>query len=135
MSLAFTWQAAASRVIFHEGALDRVPAEVDRLGASRVLLIAGGAAVAGPSARLRAHLGARVVEGIDGVVQHVPAANAAAAAERAHGSGADVVVSLGGGSATGLGKAVAVTSDLPLVAVPTTYAGSELTPVWGRTEA
>ena len=134
MSLAFTWQASASRVIFHEGALGTVLAEVDRIGASRVLLIGGGAAVAGPSASLRAQLGALVVAWIDEAAQHVPAAQAVAAADRARGTGADVVVSLGGGSATGLGKAVAVACDLPLVAVPTTYAGSEMTPVWGRTE-
>jgi maleylacetate reductase len=45
---------------------------------------------------------------------------------------ADGVVTLGGGSATGLGKALA-RSGLPLVALPTTYAGSEMTPIWGMT--
>jgi len=48
--------------------------------------------------------------------------------------GADGIVTLGGGSATGLGKAVAL-SGLPLVTVPTTYAGSEMTPIWGITTA
>jgi alcohol dehydrogenase class IV len=47
---------------------------------------------------------------------------------------ADVLVSVGGGSTTGLAKAVALTTGLPVIAVPTTYAGSEATPVWGLTE-
>jgi alcohol dehydrogenase class IV len=48
--------------------------------------------------------------------------------------GADIVVTVGGGSTTGLGKAVALTTCLPVIAVPTTYAGSEATNVWGLTE-
>jgi maleylacetate reductase len=134
MSLAFTWQASASRVTFREGGLDDVPAEVDRTGASRTLLVGGGAPVAKAFGRLRERLGGRVVVVIEDAAQHVPAASASMAAERARESDADLVVTLGGGSATGLGKAVAVACNVPLVAVPTTYAGSEMTPVWGRTE-
>jgi len=48
--------------------------------------------------------------------------------------GADALLSVGGGSTTGTAKAVALTTGLPIVAVPTTYAGSEVTPVWGLTE-
>jgi alcohol dehydrogenase class IV len=134
MSLGFTWQASASRVIFREGALDDVAAEVERAGGSRILLVGGGAPVADAFSRLRERLGARVVAAIGEAAQHVPAESASLAAARAHDSGADIVVTLGGGSATGLGKAVAVACNVPLVAVPTTYAGSEMTPVWGRTE-
>ncbi|GAB3618377.1 maleylacetate reductase [Okibacterium endophyticum] len=65
--------------------------------------------------------------------QHVPAETAAAARLAAVESGADGILSIGGGSTTGTAKAVALTSGLPLVAVPTTYAGSEVTPVWGMT--
>ena len=134
MTLAFTWQASASRVTFREGGLDDVPAEVDRIGASRTLLVGGGAPVAAAFVRLRERLGERVVVVIEDAAQHVPAASASLAAERARDSEVDLVVTLGGGSATGLGKAVAVACNVPLVAVPTTYAGSEMTPVWGRTE-
>lgn len=70
----------------------------------------------------------------DDVVMHVPAEVADRAREAARRSGADALISVGGGSATGLAKAVALTSGLPIVAVPTTYAGSEATPVWGLTE-
>jgi alcohol dehydrogenase class IV len=48
--------------------------------------------------------------------------------------GADAVLSVGGGSTTGTAKAIALTTGLPIIAVPTTYAGSEVTPVWGLTE-
>jgi alcohol dehydrogenase class IV len=70
----------------------------------------------------------------DEVVMHVPADVAGRARAAAATSGADIVVTVGGGSTTGLGKAVALTTGLPIIAVPTTYAGSEATNVWGLTE-
>jgi maleylacetate reductase len=65
---------------------------------------------------------------------HVPVEVARRARERAVELGADGCVAVGGGSAVGLGKAIALEHGLPVVAVPTTYAGSEMTPVWGLTE-
>jgi maleylacetate reductase len=134
VSLAFTWQAGASRVTLRHGALDAVGDEVARAGGSRVLVIGGGASAAGAVLRCRRQLAERVVAVIEEAAQHVPAESADLAAARARAVSADIVVTIGGGSATGLGKAVAVTCSLPVVAVPTTYAGSEMTPVWGRTE-
>jgi alcohol dehydrogenase class IV len=67
------------------------------------------------------------------VVMHVPVEVAERARAAAAKAGADVVVSVGGGSTTGLAKAIAMTSGLPVIAVPTTYAGSEATAVWGLT--
>ena len=64
----------------------------------------------------------------------MPAEVAEAARKQAAAVGADALLSLGGGSATGTAKAVALTTGLPVIAVPTTYAGSEVTPVWGLTE-
>jgi maleylacetate reductase len=72
---------------------------------------------------------------IDGVAQHVPTEVAEKAREKARVVDADGVVAIGGGSAIGLAKAVALRSGVPIVAVPTTYAGSEMTPVWGETSA
>jgi alcohol dehydrogenase class IV len=134
VSLAFTWQALPSRVTLRDGALDAVADEVARLGRTRALVIGGGPSAADGVQRVVQQLGERVVAVIPDVVQHVPADSAASAAERARQTGADIVVTIGGGSATGLGKTVAVTCSLPLIAIPTTYAGSEMTPVWGRTE-
>lgn len=76
-----------------------------------------------------------VVARIHDIVQHVPAENAAAAVAVAHEHRVDAVLTIGGGSSTGLAKIVARETGLPIVAVPTTFAGSEATDVWGMTEA
>jgi maleylacetate reductase len=133
MTQYFIWTALPSRVVFAPGALRCAGGEVDRLGASRVLLIGGGAATSDALAKLRAVLGPRVVGEFVDAAQHVPAHMAHAAVATAGDTRADVVVTLGGGSTTGLGKAVALECDVPTIAVPTTYAGSEMTPMWGRT--
>nr|WP_205615319.1 maleylacetate reductase [Streptomyces harenosi] len=120
------------RVVFASGeAPAAVAAEVAALGAERVMLIAapGRAALAD---RVGAHLPVAVRH--DEVVMHVPADVADRARRAARAGSADAVVCVGGGSTTGLAKAVALTTGLPIVAVPTTYAGSEATNVWGLTE-
>ncbi len=120
------------RVVFGPGSLERVAEEVRALGARRVLLVGGG------SSRAAIHqvldgLGAHAVGHVDEVRQHVPETVAAAAVSRAKELEADGVVTVGGGSATGLGKAVALETGVALLAVPTTYAGSEMTPIYGIT--
>lgn len=117
------------RVVFADGALSQLPDEVSRLGAERLLLIAGR-----HGDRAAALLGDRVTARLADLRQHVPAGLADAAVAEARGVGADAVVSVGGGSATGLAKICALETGLPVLAVPTTYAGSEMTPVWGRTD-
>ncbi|MEA2614876.1 MAG: maleylacetate reductase [Chloroflexota bacterium] len=129
----YTWEALPARVVSGRGALGRVGAEVERLGARRVLLIAGGRSTAAALASIGAQLGDRVAAVIPGSAQHVPELVAIQAIERGRAAAADAVVSVGGGSATGLGKAVVLELDVPLVAVPTTYSGSEMTPIHGRT--
>jgi maleylacetate reductase len=128
----FVHQRAACRVVFGAGSLDRVPVEVAALDLHRVLVIAGGAA-AKPGERLAESLGTRLAGRFGRVAQHVPEQLAAEAVEAARDAAADGLCSVGGGSATGLAKAVAVTLGLPIVAVPTTYAGSEATAVYGIT--
>jgi maleylacetate reductase len=130
---AFTWSALPSRVVFGAGALERVPDEVARLGRYRALVIAGGASNRDALIRLRDALRDRYAGEVRDAAQHVPSDVADEAVRSARELTADVVVTLGGGSATGLGKVVAQECDLPLLAVPTTYSGSEMTPVWGRT--
>jgi maleylacetate reductase len=105
--------------------------EIDRLGAGRVMLIASANAM---RAADEIAVGVPVAVRHDEVVMHVPVEVAERARAAADRGGVDALVSVGGGSATGLAKAVAMTSGLPIVAVPTTYAGSEATPVWGLTE-
>jgi maleylacetate reductase len=79
-------------------------------------------------------LGTRSAGVFDGAVMHVPIEVAAAARDKSRRVQADCCVAIGGGSTTGLAKAVALTSRLPILAIPTTYAGSEMTPIWGLTE-
>lgn len=121
------------RVHFGSGlAATNLASEVRRLGAQRVMLIASP---------FEAEIAAVVTAGIDvavafdDVVQHVPVDRAEAAREVALDNGIDLLVCVGGGSTTGLAKAIALTAGIPIVAVPTTYAGSEATNVWGLTEA
>ena len=130
----FARDALPGRVVFGAGAARTALAgEVARLGVSRLLLIAagGGETVA---RELAAPLADRIAGTFSGVQPHVPVEVADAARKQAAAIGADAVLSVGGGSATGTAKAVALTTGLPVIAVPTTYAGSEVTPVWGLTD-
>jgi maleylacetate reductase len=119
------------RIVFGAGSAGTLAEEVGRLGYARPLAIAGRSHAA-LAEQLIAALGAG--DSIIGVRVHVPSALAADARAQALALAADCVVAIGGGSAVGLAKAVALTEHLPIVAVPTTYAGSELTTVWGITE-
>ena len=129
----FTFDAQASRVIFGEGCLAQIPHEIERLGAARVMLVStpGRSSL---TERARELAGNAVVELFDRAVVHVPQEVAISARNRATDSKADVIIALGGGAAIGVAKAIALTTSLPIIAVPTTYAGSEMTPIWGLTE-
>lgn len=131
--MRFVHDTLPQRVRFGSGqAAENLAAEMAELGAGRVMVIAS-ASSRGLAERITA--GLPVVHRHDEVVMHVPVEVALRAREAAAARDADVLVAVGGGSATGLAKAVALTAALPIVAVPTTYAGSEATPVWGMTEA
>ena len=131
--LSFVYQAMPSRVIFGVGCLEKLPEEIERLGAAKVLVLST------PEQRqsgqeMVARLGSRAAGLFDRAVMHVPIETAQAAREEAQRLGADCCVAVGGGSTTGLAKAIALVSTLPILSVPTTYAGSEMTPIWGITE-
>jgi maleylacetate reductase len=121
-----------ARVVFGPGRLDSTPAECAALGMTRVLVIAGGAAT-GPGDRVETLLGDTAAGRIAQVAQHVPEQLADEACRTADEVNADGLCCVGGGSATGLAKAMARTSRWPIVAIPTTYAGSEATPIYGVT--
>jgi maleylacetate reductase len=84
--------------------------------------------------RAKELIGNDVVEVFERSVVHVPQEIAAFARTRASETGADILVALGGGSSIGVAKAIALTTSLPIIAVPTTYGGSEMTPIWGFTD-
>ncbi|MBZ3900351.1 maleylacetate reductase [Streptomyces griseiscabiei] len=122
------------RVLFGAGTLAQLPDEVAGLRLNRVLVLCTpGQERTGR--RVACMLGQRAVGVLAEARMHVPADVAARAGERVTELGADGCVAVGGGSAIGLGKAIAFQHGLPVIAVPTTYAGSEMTPVWGLTEA
>lgn len=125
----FEYAAWAALVVFGPGAARTRLAE--RVDGRRVLVIAT-AQEADLAAELSAPFQDRIAATFTGVHPHVPVEVAQTARDAARG--ADAILSIGGGSTTGTAKAVALTTGLPIVAVPTTYAGSEVTPVWGLTE-
>lgn len=131
--ISFVHDQAAGRVLFGSGSRRRIPDEVDRLGASRVVLVCA-ASQRGPAGEVAAALGARLAARLPGGSAHVPAAEVASAVAAVGECAADLLLSFGGGSATGLAKAVALRTGLPILAVATTYAGSEVSPIWGITE-
>jgi maleylacetate reductase len=130
----FIYDHPAQRVIFGLGAIDRLGDEAVLLGAQRVIVIStpGGRRFADDAAR---RLGPLLAGVFAEAVMHVPIETARAARRRAADLGADCCVAIGGGSTIGLGKAMALESALPIIAVPTTYAGSEMTPIYGLTES
>ena len=130
---SFVYDQPATRVIFGNGLLDRLQEEVKRLGAHRVIVLST------PEQRSDAEQAARrlgdMAAGIYAeAVMHVPIETALAARDVAKQLDADCYVAIGGGSTIGLGKAIALETGMPIIAVPTTFAGSEMTPIYGLTE-
>jgi maleylacetate reductase len=132
MPAAFTHTGPARRIVFGDGALGEVGPELDRLAMRRAMLVVAGHDAARVDAA-RVAVGHRLAVTWTSVQQHVPRELAARAISAAGDAGVDVLVAIGGGSAIGLAKAVAVETKLPLVVVPTTYSGSEMTPIYGLT--
>jgi maleylacetate reductase len=134
MPAPFTHDVPPQRVVFAPGGLARVGEEAARLKFERALVIATPGSGERLGARLVEELGARAAGLHAHAVIHVPVAVARTGVEAARGAGADGLISAGGGSAIGLAKAIARETGLPIIAVPTTYSGSEVTAVLGTTE-
>ena len=128
----FTYESLPGRVVFGPGRVAEVATEVDSLERERVFLVVDGHAKELGDA-VAEQLGPRLARRWDEVAQHVPVELAERARAAATDADADVAVCVGGGSSTGLAKALALSHRLPIVAVPTTYAGSEMTPIYGLT--
>ena len=131
---SFTYNGQPARVVFGAGSLQHLAREIETLGAQKALVLST------PEQRASAEmvadmLGNRAAGVFAQAVMHVPIETAREAREVARALGADCAVAIGGGSTTGLGKAIALDSGLPILAIPTTYAGSEMTPIYGITEA
>ena len=131
---AFTHDVPPQRVVFASGALARVAQEVERLNIGRALVLATPGSGARLGQKINAILGARGAGLHAQAVIHVPKAVAEAGLHAAREAKADGLVAVGGGAAIGLAKAIALQTALPILAVPTTYSGSEATPIYGMTD-
>jgi len=131
---SFIYNQLPGRVVFGTGALDHLPREIELLGAKHALVLS----TPGQKARaqgLADRLGSRCAGVFPHAVMHVPIETAREARTQASRLGADCAVAFGGGSTIGLAKAIAMESWLPILAIPTTYSGSEMTAIHGITEA
>lgn len=130
----FVHDGLPGRVVFGPGTLARLGPELERLGARRALVLSTpgrrAEALAGAVAEA---LGAASAGVFAGAVMHTPVGTTEAALKVVRERGADALVAVGGGSTTGLAKALALRTDLPQLVLPTTYAGSEMTPILGET--
>jgi maleylacetate reductase len=129
----FVYEALPSRVVFGSGTVARTREEVERLGARRALVLSTpgrGEDLANEVSSLLGDLSAGVHAG---AVMHTPVEATEKALGVVRACAADALVAVGGGSTTGLGKAIALRTDLPQIVLPTTYAGSEMTPILGET--
>lgn len=130
--LDYTHDERDLRLRAGDDVIDGLRDEVERLGASRVLVIASDS-VADYADTVEDVLGELAVARFDDVVQHVPRQTIEQAQQVVADSGADCCMTIGGGSTVGLGKALALEAegDFPIIAIPTTYSGSEATAIWG----
>jgi maleylacetate reductase len=126
----FQHETAPMRVIFGDGRITELPAETERLGLHRLLVIASDRALG-----LADDLRPKTVATFTAHRPHVPAQTVDAAISAVRTSGATGCVAIGGGSAIGLAKSLALRCGLPAIVAPTTFAGSEMTPIWGITGA
>jgi len=130
----FTYTGSPARVVFGPGAVSGVADEVRRLGGTRVLLLSGPA-VGGAALAVRGALGPLLTAEFGGAAMHTPVEVTEEAQRVLDEHAADCLVAVGGGSATGLAKALAVRTGLPQLVLPTTYAGSEMTALLGETSS
>lgn len=131
---SFSHTGLPARIVFGRGATARAGDEIERLGATRALVLSTPQQAQAAEA-LAVALGFLAAGVFDGAAMHTPVDVTARALEIYGQSGADCVVALGGGSTTGLGKAIAARTGAVQVVIPTTYAGSEVTPILGEMEA
>ena len=129
----FVHESLPARVVFGAGALAELPAEVERLDLRRALTLATPQQRESAD-RTAALLGGRSAGVFTEAEMHTPVDVTERALQVVRKRGVDSLVAVGGGSTTGLAKAIALRTDLPQIVAPTTYAGSEMTPILGETK-
>lgn len=129
----FVYESAPVRVIFGQGTVGSIGQELQALGLERALVLSTPEQK-DQSMQIAASLGDRLAGSFHGAAMHTPVDVTEKALTRAQSVRADCLLAIGGGSTIGLSKALALRTDLPQIVVPTTYAGSEMTPILGQTE-
>lgn len=129
----FIYQSLPGRVIFGAGKIAETKAEVQLLGITRALVISTPQQL-NLATDIAQRLGDIAVGIYDKAVMHVPVETVADVMRVVDELRVDGCVAIGGGSTVGLAKAIALKTALPILTIPTTYAGSEMTPVWGITQ-
>ncbi|OCK77471.1 putative maleylacetate reductase [Lepidopterella palustris CBS 459.81] len=130
---SFEYNANPGRVVFGGGSLQKLPAEVSRLNLSAPLLLSTPQQ-AEQAGQLKTILNGNIAGLFTEATMHTPTYITEKALEYAKAQKADSVVSIGGGSTIGLGKAISIRTGLPHICIPTTYAGSEMTSILGETK-
>lgn len=133
MISSFKYSGNAAQVIFGNGALSKLADVAKDLGVQRLLILSTPFQES-EALRLADELGALSVGIFAKAAMHTPVATTELAMQAYLETGADCVLSYGGGSTIGLGKAIAHRNNTPQIVVATTYAGSEVTPILGQTE-
>ena len=133
MMTPFTYNGLPARVLFGSGTLAQTAAEIRLLGCKRALVLST-AEQQGAASSLMEQLDGLGVGLFAGAIMHTPVAVTLRALDTLRDVSADCLVAIGGGSTTGLAKALALRTDLPQLVIPTTYAGSEATPILGETQ-
>lgn len=128
----FEYTSNPGRVIFGTGTVKRLPDELARLHLSAPLLLSTAQQV-DQADSLKSILNGKVAGIFTEATMHTPTHITDKALEYAQAHKADSIVSIGGGSTIGLGKAISIRTGLPHICIPTTYAGSEMTPILGET--
>lgn len=128
----FEYNVNASRVIFGNGSIKKLPDEVSKLGLSAPLLLSTPHQVS-QAEDVKRILGGKISGIFSEATMHTPTNITEKALQYAKAQGADSIVSIGGGSTIGLGKAISIRTGLYHICIPTTYAGSEMTPILGET--
>lgn len=129
----FIHEAVPARVLFGSGTLRRVREEAERLGGTRALVLGTPGRGESVAATVAGQLGGLSAGICSQAAMHTPVEVTARALSVVRETGADILVAVGGGSAIGLSKALALRTGLPQIVLPTTYAGSEMTSVLGET--
>ncbi|KAK3681250.1 hypothetical protein B0T22DRAFT_523326 [Podospora appendiculata] len=129
----FEYVSAPHRVVFGRGTLQELPSMLEKIKAKAVLVLCTPQQISTAEA-VKAIIGDAGVSIFSEATMHTPTHITEKAMLAAKDKGVDGIVSVGGGSTVGLGKALSIRTGLPHLCIPTTYAGSEMTPILGETE-